>query len=625
MNRVLAPWPVAAFLIACSGPTQLIVVVDTNLEAPVEIDTVEVIVVAPDGVQTVTPQSVGALGDPVFPLTLGVTPEMGRLGPISVAAVGRRAGAEVVRVTATALTLIAGETRVLTLLLLRSCVGRTCLAGQTCGPGGCSSAAGDVAALPTWDGQPPPFDDSDRCLAMPWDVDGDGQGDEGCGGMDCDDAEPLAFAGAVEQCNSIDDNCDGVIDEECSCTPIGRVEDCTTSCASTGRHTCGMGGWSPCAPPAETCNGVDDDCNGLTDEGFDYVASAPVNVTNDLVDPGETSNEPAIAWGSDRLGLAWDDNIAGDGIHFVPITNAGAFMGTPIAIGVGRTPAVAFGGGVFAVTFWNREAVGTATPDRVMFRILDSGGVPLIDAVQLTDDADQDPRPRIVWDGSAFVVSYWDDSLFFHRLGPDGAELGARFTVPSGAPDRADLAFDGRIYAFGWDRGGSVYFTRGSETAGFPIDATLVAGGVFAERTGMAWTGSGYILAWRTSSGPPRISSMALDATGIPTGFPLELSATGAARRIAEYPNRPYVDVTEAPGQVLVVWADARDGDVGLYAARLAPDGSILQSPLRLSAPPPVLGDFPSAAWDGGGFVVTWEEQVPFPRSEVFLNRLACP
>ncbi len=46
----------------------------------------------------------------------------------------------------------------------------------------------------------------------------------------------------------------------------GGTQTCTTSCGSTGTQACADGGWGGCAPPAETCDLQDDDCNGLCDD-----------------------------------------------------------------------------------------------------------------------------------------------------------------------------------------------------------------------------------------------------------------------------------------------------------------------------------------------------------------------
>ncbi len=45
------------------------------------------------------------------------------------------------------------------------------------------------------------------------DVDGDGQYDVACGGVDCDDTDADVFPGADERCNNVDDNCNGMVDE----------------------------------------------------------------------------------------------------------------------------------------------------------------------------------------------------------------------------------------------------------------------------------------------------------------------------------------------------------------------------------------------------------------------------
>jgi hypothetical protein len=50
-----------------------------------------------------------------------------------------------------------------------------------------------------------------------------------------------------------------------TCT-TGHTESCTTSCGSTGTSTCAAGAWGSCAPPAEICNLVDDDCSGYCDD-----------------------------------------------------------------------------------------------------------------------------------------------------------------------------------------------------------------------------------------------------------------------------------------------------------------------------------------------------------------------
>ena len=80
-------------------------------------------------------------------------------------------------------------------------------------------------------------------------------------------------AGGVERCDRRDDDCDGETDEgfdlgqDCA---LGVGE-----CRRTGVRICGADGSTvscsavPVAPQSEWCNGRDDDCDGDTDESFD--------------------------------------------------------------------------------------------------------------------------------------------------------------------------------------------------------------------------------------------------------------------------------------------------------------------------------------------------------------------
>ena len=128
---------------------------------------------------------------------------------------------------------------------------------------------------------------------------------------DCDDTNPAVHPGAAEQCNGMDDDCDGQVDEwgVCpSCTDgikNGNETgvDCGGSCPPCGQgqlcmidQDCGPGlicqggicvpncpdldqdGWTTCdgdcddtnpavhPGAAEQCNGMDDDCDGQVDE-----------------------------------------------------------------------------------------------------------------------------------------------------------------------------------------------------------------------------------------------------------------------------------------------------------------------------------------------------------------------
>ena len=126
-------------------------------------------------------------------------------------------------------------------------------------------------------------DDSD-CFGEPacqCDDDGDGYDSLLCGGSDCDDTDPGINPGAPEVCNGIDDDCDGVIDDGFDLDGDG-VTTCGGDCDDT----------DPLVNSAEieVCNGVDDDCDLLIDEGFDLDGDGFTSCGGDCNDSDGTIN-----------------------------------------------------------------------------------------------------------------------------------------------------------------------------------------------------------------------------------------------------------------------------------------------------------------------------------------------
>ncbi len=72
-----------------------------------------------------------------------------------------------------------------------------------------------------------------------------------------------------EVCNGLDDDGDGACDETYECC-AGSFVSCDTGCGVTGwrrcTSDCRAADEEVCRPPSEACNGVDDDCDGRTDD-----------------------------------------------------------------------------------------------------------------------------------------------------------------------------------------------------------------------------------------------------------------------------------------------------------------------------------------------------------------------
>lgn len=84
---------------------------------------------------------------------------------------------------------------------------------------------------------------------------------------DCDDTDPAIHPDGSERCDGVDQNCNGSADDiglVCRSGAGGCRREGVTECPSgDSQTTCSA---APGTPEPEQCNGVDDDCDGATDE-----------------------------------------------------------------------------------------------------------------------------------------------------------------------------------------------------------------------------------------------------------------------------------------------------------------------------------------------------------------------
>lgn len=163
------------------------------------------------------------------------------------------------------------------------------------------------------------------------DADGDGFGEEGkeqesCTaqsgyttfGGDCDDQKPLIYPGADEYCNSMDDNCDGKVDED----PVDAIDwfldgDGDGEGAGVGTHACSLAGATSSSTDcddsnafiytgaAEYCDGIDHDCDGSVNDAD--ALDAPLWY---LDADGDGEGDPGSTWSACSLPTGY---VAGGG------------------------------------------------------------------------------------------------------------------------------------------------------------------------------------------------------------------------------------------------------------------------------------------------------------------------
>ena len=197
-------------------------------------------------------------------------------------------------------------------------------------------------------------DEPDAVNAIIWyeDADQDGFGDPASAELacdqptgfvassdDCDDADPDQNPSATETCNGEDDDCDGEVDEQDAdgCTTYyadedgdgyGLDGDSQCLCAATAPYTATIGGDCDDADAAvvpgapETCNGIDDDCDGSpapdeTDGDGDGVMACEGDCQdgNAAIYPGAV--ELCDAMDNDCDGVVPASEVDGDGDGFM--------------------------------------------------------------------------------------------------------------------------------------------------------------------------------------------------------------------------------------------------------------------------------------------------------------------
>ncbi|MBL0214857.1 MAG: VWA domain-containing protein [Myxococcales bacterium] len=92
-----------------------------------------------------------------------------------------------------------------------------------------------------------------------------------------------AIAGSIsgETCDGVDNDCNGQVDDNLS-------RSCSSACG-VGSESCSAGAWGGCnapQPKAETCDGVDNDCDGQVDEPDAALCPSGEVCTNGMCEPG---------------------------------------------------------------------------------------------------------------------------------------------------------------------------------------------------------------------------------------------------------------------------------------------------------------------------------------------------
>jgi len=260
---------------ACSQSpvTEIVVVVDSDIAVPAELDEVTILVDGAVGGTRTASRDLSASRGAGLPVTLGLVHPSGPLGPITARAVGsvHRGGVASIVVERTARTsFVDGRTVVLRLDLLGACSGVTCAdASSSCGADGCAPIDIAPGSLSAWTGTPsrldagaPALDAGPRGDASGLDAGGFDAGRLDSGARDAGPDAPAGGDGDHDGVPDATDNCPDTSNPEQENEDGDRFGDACDPCPPIADD----------APPDSDSDGVADACDPAPTTGGDHIA-----------------------------------------------------------------------------------------------------------------------------------------------------------------------------------------------------------------------------------------------------------------------------------------------------------------------------------------------------------------
>lgn len=407
--------------------------------------------------------------------------------------------------------------------------------------------------------------------------------------VSCDDGDPCTS----EVCNpetgacsyalaTFDNDGDGFRGPRPGFAP-GEVGACGDDCDDTSGAAFPGGN--------EICDGFDNDCNGVVDDGADFV---PVGFERRISGNVDYAGAGGIAWSGDVYASVYWGSDGGFRTYLALLDAGGNQLN-----GVDEPLSLNSGDGAGGPVIWTGDRFGVAWQDRrtgdyeTYFTFLDGSGAKKHADTQLSFAPGFSVNVTMTWTGSEFVAAWQDQRLgtfdvFAQRLTPDAVPVASNVQLTQAGvyPNESPVLAKGQktlglTWAFGDASVGAVEFRAYDLELNPASPEVVVTDGVTkALYPTIVWNTDRYIVAWYDDEIMPRgIFGAALDEAGTVLVPPTRLTDPGPAGR-SRYPQlKPLGD------RLLLLYADDRDGNDGyeLYARSLTPDLAPLTAETRIT------------------------------------------
>ena len=410
----------------------------------------------------------------------------------------------------------------------------------------------------------------------------------------------------------------------------GEPDSCGDDCDDTNASAYPGG--------TEVCDGVDNDCNGVVDDNATFVPEGvePVRISS----PDWSYADPSgLAFGGESYVAVYTGG-QGKRVLSAGLTPAGEKV-PPGDIKLTDVEADSFGGPLV----WIGDRYGAVWQDRrydnyeIFFTLLNDKGEKVIPDVRLTNAWGFSLYPSIGWNGTEFIVVWQDErdannvyNVYAQRVSVDGVPVG--FNIPltddlTGTGNEAPwVAVGDTSIAVAWGVGNSQSrwvrfqtFTNQLEPImAKPVDLTDGTGNPRGQY--VAWNKNNYVVAWHEEAGPSRaVRAAVVEQSGVVSAPATAISAPAGGQ--SRYPH-----LRALGDRVLAIYQDNRDtGKYELYARMvdnklqpITPEQRITFSPNDSTGPIAAFGPEGSV----GVLFQDYDSATSPAQQQVFFTRLGC-
>lgn len=381
----------------------------------------------------------------------------------------------------------------------------------------------------------------------------------------------------------------------------------------------------------EVCDGADNDCNGIVDDNatFTPIGAEPIRVSTEVA-PADVGG---LAWNGEAYAAIYTGKSDG--------TNILRSMLTPLGdkIPPGEERITAQNADSYAgPALWVGDRFGVAWQERrfgdyeIYFTLLDDKGKKFLPDVQLSFASGFSIYPDLAYTGTNFVVVWQDErsgkfEVFGQLLDLDGTPIGSErqltdtaLALPNEAPS---VAASSQGIGMAWSAGDTFEHNIRFQTVGFDLSPpesfiALTDGSTESVYPTIIFNEDRYIVAWHDQTAfPAGIYAAAIDVDGNVIVPATSITDPGAAR--SRYPY-----LRALGDRILVVYADDRDGgDYELYSRVVSNDLVPLSAEARVTN---AVGDSinPVAAFGPEGEIGVLFKDNRSGAQHVWFTRLGC-